>query len=171
MGDFVIGIGANLGPREDTLASAANALGSLAGVELRALSSVYESDAVGPPQPRFLNAAVRIESMLSAPALFERLLAIEAAHGRVRVLRWGPRTLDLDILWCDAPVSSTQLTVPHASLHERTFALAPLLDVAPELAPIYSSTLAALGGAPARHGRLVLRATPELAGVHFEGAL
>lgn len=160
VGDFVIGLGANLGAREATLASAACALGALTGVRLRALSAVYESDAVGPPQPRYLNAAARITAQLSADALLERLLAVEQLHGRVRGLRWGPRTLDLDILWADAPVCSKQLCVPHAQLSERAFALAPLLDVAPELAARYAVELAQLGGAPARCGQLVLGGTP-----------
>ncbi|HEX2679057.1 MAG TPA: 2-amino-4-hydroxy-6-hydroxymethyldihydropteridine diphosphokinase [Polyangiales bacterium] len=164
MGDFVIGMGANLGAREATLASAASAIDALAHVSLGALSSVYESEplpAAGPPQPRYLNAAVRVTSELPALALLERLLAIEVAHGRVRTgLRWASRTLDLDILWSDLPVSGAQLQVPHAQLTERTFALAPLLDVAPELAPAYAGRLAALGGAPRRHGRLVRPAWP-----------
>lgn len=163
----MIGLGANLGLREQTLASAAHALSVLAQVELCALSRVYESEAVGPPQARYLNAAVRVHAELSADELFERLLAIEAAHGRVRLLRWGPRTLDLDILWSDTAAASTRLEVPHASLCERTFALAPLLDVAPELAPRYGARLSELGGAPEVLGRLVQSADGD---VRFESA-
>jgi 2-amino-4-hydroxy-6-hydroxymethyldihydropteridine diphosphokinase len=156
MSDFVIGMGANLGVRESTLASAASDIAVLAGVALRAVSAVYESDAVGMlDQPRFLNAAVRIETALDADALFDRLLAVEAAHGRVRVQRWGPRTLDLDVLWASERVSSERLHVPHARVHERAFALGPLLDVAPELGAQYAAQLAALGGRPARYGQLV----------------
>jgi 2-amino-4-hydroxy-6-hydroxymethyldihydropteridine diphosphokinase len=172
--DFVIGLGANLGSREQTLASAASALSALSQVELCALSQVYESDALvmdgqgALPQPRFLNAAVRVRTELSADALFERMLAIEAAHGRVRMVRWGARTLDLDILWSDAPASSSTLEVPHAALSERTFALAPLLDVAPELEPTYGGQLAALGGAPEVRGRLVLGAQENDMSVRFE---
>jgi 2-amino-4-hydroxy-6-hydroxymethyldihydropteridine diphosphokinase len=176
--DFVIGLGANLEVREVTLASAACDLAALLDVELLALSDVYETDAVGPvSQPRFLNAAARIASTLSADALFERLLAIEAAHGRVRIQRWGPRTLDLDILWASEPVAFGPssfgkaafgpLHVPHARLLERAFALAPLLDVAPELATDYAAPLAALGGRPARYGRLVL-SPGAIPAAHFE---
>lgn len=154
--DFVVGLGANLGEREATLASAASALAALDRVRVRGLSSVYESDAVGPPQPRYLNAAVRIGARFTAPELLERLLVIEQLHGRVRGLRWGARTLDLDILWSDAPFRSGDLCVPHACLCERAFALAPLLDVAPELSDLYAPTLSALGGPPEHRGRLVL---------------
>jgi 2-amino-4-hydroxy-6-hydroxymethyldihydropteridine diphosphokinase len=154
-GDFVIGLGTNLGERTEQLCAGASLLGALAHLRLVALSSVYETDALGPPQPRYLNAAVRIHSELDAPALLERLLAIEQARGRVRSVRWGPRTLDLDILWASTPFRSKHLTVPHAGLRERAFALAPLLEVAPELAASYGPALSALGGAPTRIGRLL----------------
>jgi 2-amino-4-hydroxy-6-hydroxymethyldihydropteridine diphosphokinase len=159
VGDFVIGMGANLGAREVTLARAACEIAALAQVRLLAASLVYETEPVGiVEQPRFLNAALRVTSELTADALFERLLAIELAHGRVRLVRWGPRTLDLDLLWGSRRVDGERLQVPHARLCERTFALAPLLDVAPELAGDYAPALAQLGGPPAGVGRLVVEA-------------
>ncbi len=158
LGDFVIGLGSNLGShlgaRSENLCAGLGAIGSLVGVQVLATSSVFETDPIGPPQPRYLNGAVRIASTLGAEALLERLLAIEVACGRVRRVRWGARTLDLDILWASTPVHSPHLTIPHAHLHERAFALAPLLEVAPELGALYAPMLAALGGEPSRVGRL-----------------
>jgi 2-amino-4-hydroxy-6-hydroxymethyldihydropteridine diphosphokinase len=93
---------------------------------------LYESEAVGPPQPDYLNAAVRGLYEDNAEELLRRLLVLERAHGRERRERWGPRTLDLDILWIsNVEVSLPDLVVPHRHLGERGFALLPLLDVAP----------------------------------------
>jgi 2-amino-4-hydroxy-6-hydroxymethyldihydropteridine diphosphokinase len=87
-------------------------------------------------------------------ALLDALHAIENAFGRTREVHWGPRVLDLDILWASKSLASERLTVPHAQLSLRTFALAPLLDVAPELAPSYADALQQLGGAPFVRGAL-----------------
>jgi 2-amino-4-hydroxy-6-hydroxymethyldihydropteridine diphosphokinase len=154
--DFVIGLGSNLGERERFLTQAVTRIAALPELRVRALSRIFETEALGPPQPRYLNAAVRVECAAQADALLKQLLAIEAALGRIRDVRWGPRLIDLDILWGSQALSAPQLTVPHAHLRERTFALAPLLDVAPELASEYAATLAALGGEPAVHGKLRL---------------
>lgn len=156
--DFVIGVGSNLGIPSENLARGLSLLASQPELTIRALSYVYETEPLGPPQPRYLNAAVRLQSPLDAHTLLDRALSIERTLGRVRDVRWGPRTLDLDLLWAEQPVSSERLRVPHPHLHERTFALAPLLDVAPELTGEYGPLLAALGGAPERWGHLSLRA-------------
>ena len=133
--DFIVGLGSNLGEREQFLTEAVTRIAALPELRVRALSRVFESDGLGPPQPRYLNAAVRVESALDADGLLDRLLAIELQLGRVRDVRWGPRVIDLDILWGAQAVQSARLTVPHAHLRERgTSALGPLLDVAPELA-------------------------------------
>jgi 2-amino-4-hydroxy-6-hydroxymethyldihydropteridine diphosphokinase len=153
--DFVVGLGSNLGERGDFLAHAVTRLAALPQLRLTALSRVFESDAHGPPQPRYLNAAARLTCDYRAEELLQQLLAIEAALGRTRVVRWGPRVLDLDILWGREAVRSAHLTVPHARLRERAFALAPLLDVAPDLAVDYADALCRLGGAPAIRGRLL----------------
>ncbi|WP_236517285.1 2-amino-4-hydroxy-6-hydroxymethyldihydropteridine diphosphokinase [Sandaracinus amylolyticus] len=152
-----IGLGANLGEREKTLQSAVDMLARTPSITVRAASPIYETEPVGPPQPAYLNAAVRVETTLEPEALLDVLLAVEAAHGRVRRERWGARTLDLDVLVvCDprsfAPraITTPRLTVPHPHLLERTFALAPLLDVVPELEGRWGTTLRALGGPPAR---------------------
>jgi 2-amino-4-hydroxy-6-hydroxymethyldihydropteridine diphosphokinase len=145
---YVVGLGSNLGDRRATLRSACDALAALPGCELQACSALYETEPVGPPQPRYLNAAVRLASELGPRELLACLLEIERRHGRQRRERNGPRTLDLDILWASRAYTDEGLTVPHARLPERAFALAPLLDVAPELEPIYGPRLHELGGQP-----------------------
>jgi 2-amino-4-hydroxy-6-hydroxymethyldihydropteridine diphosphokinase len=129
--DVVVGLGGNLGDREMTLASAVAELRALGTI--LAVSGLYETAPVGPPQPVYLNAAVRVETPLTPHALLVGLLGIERRHGRERSEKWGPRTLDLDILWiAGTVVSAADLVVPHARLRERRFALVPLLDVAPD---------------------------------------
>lgn len=128
---YVIGLGANLGDRRATLRSALFALEELG--RLVEVSSLYESPAVGPPQPDYLNAAVLLSSLLGPFELLAGLARIEQAHGRERRVRWGPRTLDLDLLYGpELEVNEPELTVPHPELAKRAFALVPLLDVAPE---------------------------------------
>lgn len=108
-------------------------LTDLSGVRVIARSGVYETAAVGPPQPDYLNAAILVECTRTLDELMTSLLAIERGLGRERREKWGPRTIDLDILWADGTQQSTpHLTVPHPHLHERSFAIKPLLDVAPD---------------------------------------
>lgn len=96
------------------------------------VSSLYETEPIGPEQPDFLNAAVLLSVELAPETLLEELLDLERAEGRVRRERWGPRVLDLDILWIDGcAVDTPALKVPHPSLAARAFALLPLLEVAP----------------------------------------
>jgi 2-amino-4-hydroxy-6-hydroxymethyldihydropteridine diphosphokinase len=131
--DIVVGLGSNLGDRLAHLRAAVSSIER--GFEVRACSSVYETAPVGPPQPDYLNAAVRLWVMSTPETVLEALLAIERADGRVRTAdnRWGARTIDLDILWiAGLALSSPTLTVPHPRLTERAFALLPLLDVAPD---------------------------------------
>jgi 2-amino-4-hydroxy-6-hydroxymethyldihydropteridine diphosphokinase len=155
-----IGIGSNLGDRAATIASAVEALRHTPGIEIELVSALYETPPVGPPQPAYLNAAARARITIDPDALMDALLAIEAAHGRVRREKWGPRTLDLDVLVvCDPTdfrvieVDTDKVRAPHPHLTERSFALAPLLDVLPELAPLYQQALTALGGPPPRARR------------------
>jgi 2-amino-4-hydroxy-6-hydroxymethyldihydropteridine diphosphokinase len=127
----VIGLGGNLGDRLANLRRAVSAL--RAHGNLVAASSVYETAPVGPPQPDYLNAAISLETTLTPRALLDALLAIERAMGRVRDVKWGPRTIDLDVLWIlGVTIEEDDLIVPHPRLTERAFALLPLLDVAPE---------------------------------------
>jgi 2-amino-4-hydroxy-6-hydroxymethyldihydropteridine diphosphokinase len=152
--DFVIGLGSNLGERGSYLARGVEQIAALARVRVVAWSPVYETEPIGPEQPRYLNAALRAHSEIAAEPLLEHLLEIERGLGRKRSVRWGARVLDLDILWGSEPHSSEHLTVPHAHLTERAFALAPLLDVAPELGSRYAAALRDAGGVPERHGEL-----------------
>ena len=147
--DAVIGFGSNLGDSRAMLCEAARRVGALG--EIQARSALYASVPVGPPQPHFHNAAVRLVADLAPDALLEALLGIERGLGRVRRERWGPRLIDLDVLWLAGPaLASDRLVVPHAELRNRAFALRPLLDVAPEATdPLdgarYTDVLAGLG--------------------------
>ena len=136
---FVVGLGSNLGDREATLLRAERILAARQDIDVIARSALYATAPVGPPQPDYLNAALRLETELSPRELLDVLLEIERLLGRVRAERWGPRTLDLDILfWTGGEVDEPGLRVPHPRLAERAFAVAPLLDVAPELGSRYS---------------------------------
>ena len=125
-----VGVGANLGDREATIGAALDALPGVVAV-----SALRETDPVGVvDQPRFLNGAAALETELDARGLLETLLAVERELGRERGERWGPRTIDLDLLlYGDETIDESGLTVPHPRLHERRFALEPLLDLDPEL--------------------------------------
>lgn len=127
----VVGLGSNVGDRLALLRRAAADVGRVAPVVTR--SRVYATAPVGgPPQPDFLNAAIAVDCMLSPVALLDELQRIEADLGRTREVRWGPRTIDLDVLWIDGLVlDDARLVVPHPRLCERAFATLPLLDVAP----------------------------------------
>ena len=131
-----IGLGANLGDAEGTLRRAVIALGQCEEVAVRRMSRCYRTPAWGrEDQPDFINAAVLLETSLSPRALLDLLLAVEAGFGRHRIdgERWGPRTLDLDLLlYGDAMIDEPGLRVPHPHLHERAFALVPLLEVMPD---------------------------------------
>lgn len=130
-----IGLGSNLGNRLETLRSALTEIRRTA--QVMGVSSLYETDPVGgPEQGLFLNAVVVVESDLEPLVLLERLIAIEAANGRVRDEPRGPRTLDLDIIaHRDAPLATDQLQIPHPRAHTRRFVLEPLVDVWPS-APV-----------------------------------
>lgn len=129
---IVVGVGSNLGDRLATLREARLRISAFA--EVRGASRVYETAPIGPTQPSFLNAAMYVECMCEPLALLRELRRVETDLGRCREreLRWGPRTLDLDVLWIDDRiVDEPELVVPHPRLHERAFAVAPLLEVAP----------------------------------------
>ena len=125
-----VGLGANLGDREATIRHAAALIGA------RRLSTIRETEPWGlEEQPRFLNAAAELETDLGPRALLDRLLEVERALGRTRDgPRWGPRTIDLDLLlYGDQRLDEPGLTVPHPRLHERRFALEPLAELEPAL--------------------------------------
>ena len=131
-----VGLGGNLGDAGATLRAALDALAALPGTTLVAASRLYRTPAWGVAgQPDFTNAVAALETTLAPRALLDALFAIERRHGRDRAReqgRWGPRTLDLDLLLHgDAVVDAPGLQLPHPRLHERGFVLLPLAEIAP----------------------------------------
>lgn len=135
MSTAYLGLGGNLGDREATLAAAIDELRATAGVHVTRVSSLYETPPWGPvPQGPYLNACVAIETTFSARALLDLCLTIEKHHGRERLVRWGPRTLDIDLLlYGEATIDEPGLIVPHPRMAERAFVLVPLAEIAPDL--------------------------------------
>ena len=131
-----VGLGANLGDRQATMRAALDALAATPNVRVVAVSTIRETDPVGfVDQPRFLNAAAAVDTELGARELLDELLRIERSLGRTREgPRFGPRTIDLDLLlFGDEVVDGPGLTVPHPRLHERAFVLDPLAELDPGL--------------------------------------
>jgi 2-amino-4-hydroxy-6-hydroxymethyldihydropteridine diphosphokinase len=130
-------MGSNLGKRQETIAEAVELIGAEEGVEVVAVSSLRETEPVGyADQPPFMNGVIGLETELSPRKLLERLLEIERRLGRVRGEgpRFGPRTIDLDLLlYGDEIADEPGLIVPHSRLHERRFALEPLAELDPYL--------------------------------------
>lgn len=129
-----VGVGSNLGDRWANLAHAARALRAEPRVALLRASRVWDAAPIGPPQPRYLNAVLELETDLPAPALLSLLQLVERGAGRKRTgVRWSARTLDLDILlYGDEVIRLPQLVVPHPALVVRRFVLAPLAELCPE---------------------------------------
>ncbi|MBW4463371.1 MAG: 2-amino-4-hydroxy-6-hydroxymethyldihydropteridine diphosphokinase [Nodosilinea sp. WJT8-NPBG4] len=127
-----IALGSNLGNSRKTLQQALTALHQNCYIEVIAQSSLYQTVAIGPPQPDILNACALLKTSLSARDLLNQLLTTEQHFGRVRRERWGPRTLDLDLLFYgQAIITEPALHVPHPRLRERAFVLIPLVEIAP----------------------------------------
>jgi 2-amino-4-hydroxy-6-hydroxymethyldihydropteridine diphosphokinase len=131
---IVLALGSNLGDRRDILQGCVDAIAAIPEVEVMAVSPVYETVPVGgPPQPDYLNAVMLARTTLPSRVLLGRLHEIEAAFDRERSVRWGPRTLDIDIITVAGEVSADpELTLPHPRAHERAFVLAPWNDVDPD---------------------------------------
>jgi dihydroneopterin aldolase/2-amino-4-hydroxy-6-hydroxymethyldihydropteridine diphosphokinase len=152
----VLALGSNLGARQQELQRAVDQLAATPGLRVTAVSPVYETDPVGgPDQPDYLNAVVLAETDLAAADLLRRAHAIEAAGRRTREVRWGPRTLDVDIIaYGDQVSADPTLTLPHPRARERAFVLAPWRDADPDAElPGYgpvAALLAAVGGQGAR---------------------
>jgi 2-amino-4-hydroxy-6-hydroxymethyldihydropteridine diphosphokinase len=129
----VLALGSNLGDRQDILQRAVDAVAGIEGVRLTGVSPAYETVPVGgPPQPDYLNAVVLADVSIPSDELLDRVHEIEAAFDRVRAVRWGPRTLDIDIVTVAGERSDNpDLTLPHPRAHERAFVLAPWHDVDP----------------------------------------
>jgi 2-amino-4-hydroxy-6-hydroxymethyldihydropteridine diphosphokinase len=132
----IVALGANLADRLGMLRAARDELARHPALALVASSSVYETDPVGPPdQPRYLNAAVAVETRLSPRELLDELLAVEARLGRTRgAERWTARTIDLDlVLFGELVASDGDLSVPHPRFRERAFVLLPAAEIAPDM--------------------------------------
>ena len=144
-----LALGSNLGDRLGTLQRAVDLLGAREEIEVVRSSRVYETEPVGPPQPAYLNAVIEIATDLEPRALLEACLSAEAALGRVRAERWGPRTLDVDVLTYDElEVSEPDLEIPHPRMHERGFVLVPLGELTADLMLPGGRRLATLRLAP-----------------------
>ncbi|WP_054944004.1 2-amino-4-hydroxy-6-hydroxymethyldihydropteridine diphosphokinase [Paenibacillus ihuae] len=129
-----IALGANLGDREGTLKEALNRLNQHEGIEVVRCSRIYETEPVGYlDQPQFLNMAAALRTTLEPEDLLHVMLAIETQLGRVRDIRYGPRTVDLDLLWVEGrSLDTPELTLPHPRMMERAFVLIPLSDIVPQ---------------------------------------
>jgi len=130
-----IGVGSNLEDPRAQARKAVAALSALRGCHILAISSWYVSKAVGPgSQPDYVNGVVALLTKLSPYQLLDHLQHIESHQGRVRTVRWGPRTLDLDVLnYGDLVLNDIRLTLPHPGLADRNFVLLPLAEIAPDL--------------------------------------
>jgi 2-amino-4-hydroxy-6-hydroxymethyldihydropteridine diphosphokinase len=130
VGRAFLGLGTNLGDRLANLQRAVDLLVVTPGIRVLRSSRVYETAPVGPPQPDFLNAVIEIDTDLEPHEVLAAGAAVERELHRVRDVRWGPRTIDVDVLTYDERVIDTaDLTVPHPRMHERAFVLIPLLDL------------------------------------------
>lgn len=134
MTEVFLGLGSNVGDREAQLKAAIDLLDEQQGIEVIKVSSFYETAPVGyVVQPDFLNLCIKIETELSPHEVLERGLAIEQQLHRVRKERWGPRTLDIDILlYGDEIIETKDLSIPHPRMTERAFVLIPLQEIAPD---------------------------------------
>ena len=135
-----IGMGSNLGDREKNISSAVEYLKKTSGIKVTRVSSLYETDPVGgPPQGKFLNGAIEIETYLSPYELLRRLKEIEMELGRKKTVVNGPRTIDLDILFYgDVKIEKEDIVIPHPRMEQRDFVLRPLNEINPAIVSHYS---------------------------------
>ncbi len=130
-----LGLGSNLNSPPRQIKAALKSIAKLPGTRLACCAPWYQSIAIGPgSQPRYINTVVAIDTVLKPRALLKALQGIEIQQGRKRIVRWGPRTLDIDILlYANQTLKTRQLQIPHPRLGERNFVLYPLADIAPQL--------------------------------------
>ena len=160
-----IGMGANLNEPLAQLINALKALSQLPQTELKTFSSLYSSTPLGPQdQPDYVNAVAHLSTTLLPEALLDALQKIEKEQGRQRKAeRWGPRTLDLDILFFGQQVLDTErLTVPHYHFHEREFVIYPLLEISPEFVIPDGEPLSSLTSSVAKNGFMVIKPSTEI---------
>ena len=145
-GQCAIALGSNLGDSRAILEAALKTLAQTPDILLQERSSWYQTKAVGPPQPDYINGCALLHVKISPQVLLERLLAIEVQFGRVRRERWGPRFLDIDILLYDDLILNTStLVLPHPLMRERAFVLVPLAEIAPNwVEPVSQKAIAEL---------------------------
>jgi 2-amino-4-hydroxy-6-hydroxymethyldihydropteridine diphosphokinase len=141
-----IALGSNLGDSQRTLVNAIATLDRTLKIIVRSVSSWYQTVAIGPVQPDYLNGCAILEVQLTPEELLATLLQIETKFGRIRQERWGPRTLDLDLLLFDDLILDTPtLQLPHPRMAERAFVLLPLAEIAPEwIEPVSQKAIAEL---------------------------
>ncbi len=147
MTNVFLGLGSNIEPRRKNIQFSVDKIGKSPGVFVRRVSSLYETEPVGgPKQGAFLNAAMEIETVLAPQPLLRALRRIEKSLKRVRRTKWGPRTIDIDILtYGNTVFESRALRIPHPRYHERRFVLIPLAEIAPTLRhPLLKATTKAL---------------------------
>jgi dihydroneopterin aldolase/2-amino-4-hydroxy-6-hydroxymethyldihydropteridine diphosphokinase len=129
-----IGFGTNIGDREDNYGQAIDKLNSSDGTSVLRQSQLHEYPPMGPPQADYLNGVIELSTILRPAGLLAELNRIEATLGRERIIHWGPRTVDLDILfWGDLILDTETLTIPHPGACERLFVLEPLAELVPDL--------------------------------------
>ena len=159
---ITLALGSNLGERADILQGGVDAIAAIPEVQVMAVSPVYETVPVGgPPQPDYLNAVLLARTTLPPRVLLDRIHEVEAAFDRVRQVRWGPRTLDIDIVTAEGARSDDpDLTLPHPRAHERAFVLGPWHDVDPDaVLPGHGDVAGLLAGLPAAD-RFGIRRSP-----------
>lgn len=132
---ILLGLGSNIGNREDQLQQALKKLTAHEDIRIAAISNIYATKPVGDTdQPDFLNMAAMVETSLTSIELLKRCLAVETELGRVRTRRWGPRNIDIDLLvYHEIIVEVPELRLPHPEIENRNFVLIPLNDIAPQL--------------------------------------
>ena len=130
----IVALGSNLGDRFEYLQKAVNEINSLKEIEISEISSVYETLPVGgPEQGNYLNAVISLVTELEADELLFKLLLIELNLGRQREIAWGPRTIDLDLIWFEnQTINLDNLVLPHPRAHERCFVIKPWLEIEPD---------------------------------------
>lgn len=145
MAEVYIGLGSNMDGPHNQLDRAIESLSASPDIALVAVSDRYQTPPIGPSQPDYINAVAQLQTSMSPEALLDRLQSIEQQQDRVRTLRWGPRTLDLDILLYDNMLCDTErLTIPHPRMAERGFVLLPLADINRDLLLPSGKTVAQL---------------------------
>lgn len=146
MAKCAIALGSNLGDSLTILQNSLKLLDRISGITITTVSSWYKTAPVGPPQPDYFNGCALLEVELNPQALLATLLDVEQQFGRVRREKWGPRTLDLDLIFFDDLILKTaNLEIPHPRMKERAFVLVPLAEIAPDwLDPISGKSIAQL---------------------------